>query len=74
MGRDPRAVNLSSPFHAAKIVLPHLRQQGWGRVINVTSAHALVASPHKAAYIAAKHGVLGLTKQPGDGGVSREGP
>ena len=56
------AINLSSAFHATKLVLPGMRQKGWGRVINVASAHALVASPYKAAYVAAKHGVLGLTK------------
>jgi 3-hydroxybutyrate dehydrogenase len=56
------AINLSSAFHATKLVLPGMRQRGWGRVINVASAHALVASPYKAAYVAAKHGVLGLTK------------
>jgi 3-hydroxybutyrate dehydrogenase len=56
------AINLSSAFHATKLVLPMMRRKGWGRVINVASAHALVASPHKAAYVAAKHGVLGLTK------------
>jgi 3-hydroxybutyrate dehydrogenase len=56
------AINLSSAFHATKFVLPMMRRKGWGRVINVASAHALVASPYKAAYVAAKHGVLGLTK------------
>ena len=56
------AINLSSAFHATKLVLPAMRRKGWGRVINVASAHALVASPYKAAYVAAKHGVLGLTK------------
>ena len=56
------AINLSSAFHATKLVLPMMREKGWGRVINVASAHALVASPYKAAYVAAKHGVLGLTK------------
>ncbi len=56
------AINLSSAFHATKLVLPMMRRRGWGRVINVASAHALVASPYKAAYVAAKHGVLGLTK------------
>lgn len=56
------AINLSSAFHATKLVLPGMRQKGWGRVINVASAHALVASPYKAAYVAAKHGMLGLTK------------
>jgi 3-hydroxybutyrate dehydrogenase len=56
------SINLSSAFHATKRVLPGMRAKGWGRVINVASAHALVASPYKAAYVAAKHGVLGLTK------------
>jgi 3-hydroxybutyrate dehydrogenase len=56
------SINLSSAFHAIKLVLPGMRAKGWGRVINVASAHALVASPYKAAYVAAKHGVLGLTK------------
>lgn len=56
------AINLSSAFHTTKLVLPTMRRKGWGRVINVASAHALVASPYKAAYVAAKHGVLGLTK------------
>ncbi len=56
------AINLSSAFHATKLVLPQMRRKRWGRVINVASAHALVASPYKAAYVAAKHGVLGLTK------------
>ena len=56
------AINLSSAFHATKFVIPGMRAKGWGRVINVASAHALVASPYKAAYVAAKHGVLGLTK------------
>lgn len=56
------AINLSSAFHATKMVLPLMRAKGWGRVINIASAHALVASPYKAAYVSAKHGVLGLTK------------
>ncbi len=56
------AINLSSAFHATKLVLPQMRRKGWGRIINVASAHALIASPYKAAYVAAKHGVLGLTK------------
>ncbi|HSI00550.1 MAG TPA: 3-hydroxybutyrate dehydrogenase [Reyranella sp.] len=56
------SINLSSAFHATKLVLPMMRRRGWGRVINVASAHALVASPYKAAYVAAKHGMLGLTK------------
>jgi 3-hydroxybutyrate dehydrogenase len=56
------SINLSSAFHATKLVLPMMRRRGWGRVVNVASAHALVASPYKAAYVAAKHGVLGLTR------------
>jgi 3-hydroxybutyrate dehydrogenase len=56
------AIILSSAFHATKFVLPMMRHRAWGRVINVASVHALVASPYKAAYVAAKHGVLGLTK------------
>ena len=56
------AINLSSNFHAIRFALPVMKRRGWGRVINVASAHALVASPFKAAYVAAKHGVAGLTK------------
>ena len=56
------ALNLSSAFHAIKAVLPQMRTRGYGRIINVASAHGLVASPFKSAYVAAKHGVLGLTK------------
>jgi len=56
------AINLSSNFHAVKAVLPQMRQRNWGRIINIASAHGLVASSTKAAYVAAKHGVLGLTK------------
>lgn len=56
------AINLSSVFHATKAALPSMQKNGWGRVINVASAHGLVASASKAAYVAAKHGVLGLTK------------
>lgn len=56
------AINLSSNFHAIRAALPAMRKRGWGRVINVASAHALVASPFKSAYVAAKHGVAGLTK------------
>ncbi|MFO1087670.1 MAG: 3-hydroxybutyrate dehydrogenase [Reyranellaceae bacterium] len=56
------AINLSSAFHSTKLVLPMMRRKGWGRVINVASAHALVGSPYKAAYVSAKHGMLGLTK------------
>jgi 3-hydroxybutyrate dehydrogenase len=56
------AINLSSNFHAIKAALPGMKARGWGRVVNVASAHGLVASANKAAYVAAKHGVVGLTK------------
>jgi 3-hydroxybutyrate dehydrogenase len=56
------AINLSSNFHAIKAVLPGMKQRNRGRIVNVASAHGLVASPFKSAYVAAKHGVLGLTK------------
>ncbi|MSU88455.1 3-hydroxybutyrate dehydrogenase [Rhodobacteraceae bacterium 2CG4] len=56
------AINLSSAFHATRAVVAGMKAQGWGRIINVASAHALVASPFKSAYVAAKHGVLGLTR------------
>ena len=56
------AINLTAAFCATRAVLPHMESRGWGRIINIASAHGLVASVHKAAYVAAKHGVLGLTK------------
>ena len=56
------AINLSSAFHAIKAVLPGMRARNWGRIVNIASAHGLVASPYKSAYVAAKHGVVGLTK------------
>jgi 3-hydroxybutyrate dehydrogenase len=56
------AINLTSAFHAIRAALPGMKERGWGRVINTASAHALVASPYKAAYVAAKHGIAGLTK------------
>ncbi|HEX5776454.1 MAG TPA: 3-hydroxybutyrate dehydrogenase, partial [Caulobacteraceae bacterium] len=56
------AINLTSAFHAARAAIPLMRAQGRGRIVNIASAHALVASPFKSAYVAAKHGVLGLTK------------
>jgi 3-hydroxybutyrate dehydrogenase len=56
------AINLSSAFHATKAVLPGMKERKWGRIINVASAHGLVASAYKSAYVAAKHGVVGLTK------------
>ncbi len=56
------AINLSAVFFGMKAVIPGMKKKGWGRIINVASAHGLVASGQKAAYVAAKHGVLGLTK------------
>lgn len=56
------AINLSSAFHTTRLALPAMKQRGWGRIVNVASAHALVASPFKSAYVAAKHGIAGLTK------------
>jgi len=56
------AINMSSAFHTTAAALPMMRAAGWGRVINVASAHGLTASPYKSAYVAAKHGVVGLTK------------
>ncbi|MEH6522648.1 3-hydroxybutyrate dehydrogenase [Sulfitobacter sp.] len=56
------AINLSSAFHTSAVALPMMRAAGWGRIINVASAHGLTASPYKSAYVAAKHGILGLTK------------
>ena len=56
------AINLSSVFHATKAALPGMKRRKWGRVINIASAHGLVASPNKSAYVAAKHGVIGFTK------------
>jgi 3-hydroxybutyrate dehydrogenase len=56
------AINLSSSFHTIRAALPAMRKKGWGRIIQTASAHALVASPYKSAYVAAKHGIAGLTK------------
>lgn len=56
------AINLSSNFHTMKAAIPAMKAQNWGRIVNIASAHGLVASPYKSAYVAAKHGVLGLTK------------
>ncbi len=56
------AINLSSAFHATRAALPAMKQAGWGRVINIASAHGLVASPYKSAYVSAKHGLVGFTK------------
>lgn len=55
-------LNLSSAFHTSRLAVPYMKAAGWGRIINVASAHSLVASPYKAAYVAAKHGIAGLTK------------
>jgi len=56
------AVNLSAAFHATRVAVPHMRKKGWGRIVNTASVHGLVASVEKAAYVAAKHGLVGLTK------------
>jgi 3-hydroxybutyrate dehydrogenase len=56
------AINLSALFHSTRAALPYMQKKGWGRIINTASVHGLVASVHKAAYVAAKHGVVGLTK------------
>lgn len=56
------AINLSSAFHTTAAALPHMRKRGWGRIVNIASAHGLTASPYKSAYVAAKHGIVGFTK------------
>src|SRR6266550_9227343 len=56
------AINLSSAFYGIRAALPRMKKRGWGRIINTASAHSLVASPFKVAYVAAKHGIAGLTK------------
>jgi 3-hydroxybutyrate dehydrogenase len=56
------SINLSSAFHSCKAVIPYMKSQKWGRIINTASAHGLVASKHKSAYVASKHGLVGLTK------------
>ena len=56
------AINLSAAFHTVRAALPAMKQRRWGRIVNVASAHALVASPYKSAYVAAKHGIAGFTK------------
>lgn len=56
------AINLLAVFHSIKAALPGMKRRGWGRIVNIASAHALIASPYKSAYVAAKHGVAGLTK------------
>lgn len=59
------AINLSSAFHTTAAALPHMRKAGWGRIVNIASAHGLTASAYKSAYVAAKHGIVGLTKVTG---------
>lgn len=56
------AINMSSVFHTTAAALPVMRERGWGRIVNIASAHGLTASPYKSAYVAAKHGVVGMTK------------
>jgi 3-hydroxybutyrate dehydrogenase len=56
------AINLTASFHTIRLAVPAMRDRGWGRIINTASAHSLVASPNKSAYVAAKHGIAGLTK------------
>jgi 3-hydroxybutyrate dehydrogenase len=56
------AINLSSAFHTTRAAIPGMKRRGWGRIINTASAHSLVASPFKSAYVAAKHGIAGFTK------------
>jgi len=56
------ALNLTASFHTIRLALPAMKAKGWGRIVNIASAHALVASPYKSAYVAAKHGIAGLTK------------
>lgn len=56
------ALNLSAAFHTARLAVPHMKSAGWGRIINTASAHSTTASPFKSAYVAAKHGIAGLTK------------
>jgi 3-hydroxybutyrate dehydrogenase len=56
------AINLSAAFHTVRFAVPAMKARGWGRIINIASAHALVASPFKSAYVAAKHGIAGFTK------------
>jgi len=57
------AINMSSAFHTTRLALPSMLKNKWGRIINISSAHGLVASPFKAAYVTAKHGIIGLTRR-----------
>src|SRR5438034_4309520 len=56
------AINLSAAFHTTRLAVPEMKRKGWGRIVNTASAHSLVASPNKSAYVAAKHGIAGFTK------------
>ena len=56
------AINLSAAFHTTRLTLPGMKAKNWGRIVNIASAHALIASPFKSAYVSAKHGIAGLTK------------
>jgi len=56
------AINLSSAFHTSRLAVPAMKQKQWGRIVNTASAHSLIASPNKSAYVAAKHGIAGFTK------------
>ncbi|NCW86227.1 MAG: SDR family NAD(P)-dependent oxidoreductase, partial [Oxalobacteraceae bacterium] len=56
------AINLTSAFHTTRLALPTMKRNNWGRIINIASAHGLVASAGKSAYVASKHGIVGLTK------------
>ena len=56
------AINLTAAFHTTRLAIPSMTRKGWGRIINIASAHAIVASPFKSAYVAAKHGIVGFTK------------
>jgi 3-hydroxybutyrate dehydrogenase len=60
--QDVISLNLSSSFYLVKAALPHMLKNNWGRIINVSSVHGLVASVNKSAYVAAKHGIVGFTK------------
>lgn len=56
------AINMNASFHTSKAAIPHMKEKGWGRIVNIASAHGLVASPFKSAYVTAKHGIMGMTK------------
>ena len=58
------AINMSSAFHTSAVAVDGMRKRGWGRIVNIASAHGLTASPYKSAYVTAKHGIVGLSKSP----------